>query len=222
MADLATTSATGRGDRDASFGPDNIWLELFGGLLLALVAVITAWSGYQASLYNSRSAMSYGQATAIRSSAQGAQTLAGQQMLYDATTFGSWLVAAQQNNTELMTFLERRFRPEYRVAFDAWIATDPLHSASAPPGPGAMPQYSNANLDKAAALEKRAGAAFDRGNSQRDIADQYVRVTVLLAVVLFLTALSRQFTIRKVRLGVLVLALTVLSYSIVALVTIGA
>ena len=191
-------------------------------MLLAIVAVFTAWSGYQAAIWNSRSAMSYGQATALRSQSQGAETTAGQQMLYDATTFDEWLVAAEQNNTQLMTFLERRFRPEYKVAFDAWLTTDPLHNGAAPPGPAFMPQYRNASSEKGTALEKQAGEAFDRGNMQRNVADGYVRVTVLLAVVLFLTALSRHFNVWQVRLGVLVLALVVLIYSGYSLVKITA
>jgi hypothetical protein len=216
--DSTTHASAGGGE---ATGRRVLRFEAVEGVLLAAVALLTAWSGYQAALWNSRSALSYGQATAYRSSALAAQTLAGQQMLYDANTFSSWLVAAQANNTELMSFLERRFRPEYRPAFDAWLATDPLHNPSAPPGPAAMPQYRNANAEKAAALERQAGDAFDRGNSQRDKADDHVRVTVLLALALVLAALSRQFTIRQVRLSMLGLAILVLTLSIVALAAIG-
>jgi hypothetical protein len=44
---------------------------------------------------------------------------------------------------------------------------------------------------------------------------------VLLAVVLFLTALSQRFNIRKVRLGIIGTALVVLAYAIFALATVG-
>jgi hypothetical protein len=187
-------------------------LEMAEGLLLASIAVLTAWSGYQAALLNTDSAISYGTTQALRSQSQAASTLAGQQMLYDATTFDTWLVAAQANNVELMSFIERRFRPEFRVAFDAWLTTDPLHNSTAPPGPAAMPQYRNANMDKASALDRSASASFDLGNHQRDSSDDFVRATVLLAVALFLTALSQRFEIAGVRLTILVVAFLVFAY----------
>ena len=197
-------------------------VEMVEVLLLALVAVITAWSGYQAALWNSKSALSYGRANSLRVSAQGSETLAGQQMLFDAITFDSWLVAAEAHDTRLMTFLQSRFRPEFTVAFDAWMATKPFQNPAAPPGPSAMPQYRNANLDRASQLEEQAAVAFDTGNQQRDVADEYVRTTVLLAVVLFLTALSQRFTVRNIRIAVLTLAVAILAVSVFGLVTLNA
>ena len=108
-----------------------------------------------------------------------------------------------------------------KVAFDAWLKTDPLHNPNAPPGPAFMPQYTNASASQASHLDKAATAAFDAGNHGRDISDEYVRGTVLSAVVLFLTALSQRFNIRNVRLGIIGTALLVLAYSIVILETTG-
>jgi hypothetical protein len=127
----------------------------------------------------------------------------------------------EYGNTELSDFLVRRFRPEYKVAFDAWLTTDPFHNATAPPGPAFMPQYRNASAAEATRLDQEANRAFDAGNHSREIGDEYVRVTVLLAVVLFLTALSQRFDIRKVRLGIIGTAFVVLVYSIFALATVG-
>ena len=36
------------------------------------------------------------------------------------------------DNPQKQAVAERRFRPEFRVAFHAWIATDPLHHPHAP------------------------------------------------------------------------------------------
>ena len=195
-------------------------VELAEGLLLAIVAVLTAWSGYQAALLNTRSAISYGTAQSLRSQSQSASTLGGQEMLYDATTFSTWLIAADSGNQELMRFIERRFRPEFKVAFDAWIATDPLHNPAAAPGPAAMPEYHNADMERASVLDSSAGWAFAAGNHQRDTADEYVRATVLLAVVLFLTALSQRFDIAFVRVAILGLAIAVFSFSVYTVATI--
>ena len=196
-------------------------IEIVEGFLLAVVAVSTAWSGYQATLLDTRAINDYGTSSKLRIASQSAQAAAGQQMLYDSTTFDAWLVAAESNNTDLANFIERRFRPEYKVAFDAWLATDPLHNANAPPGPAFMPQHANANASEAARLEREANAAFDAGNRARATGDDYVRVTVLLAVVLFLTAIGPRFNIRGIRLGIIVLAVVVLAFSIFELVTVA-
>lgn len=215
-----TIRETRANDRAGRMFRGGLAVELAQGLLLAIVAVLTAWSGYQAALLNTQSAISYGTAQSMRSQSQSASTLAGQQMLYDTTTFSTWLIAADGGNQDLMRFIEQRFRPEFKVAFEAWIATDPLHNPAAPPGPSVMPQYHNANLDKAAELDRSAAAAFNEGNHQRDQADEYVRATVLLAVVLFLTALSQRFDIAFVRVAILGLAIAVFGFSVYTVATI--
>jgi hypothetical protein len=196
-------------------------VEIVEGLLLATVAVMTAWTGYQSALWNSRSAASYGQANGLHFSAQAAATVAGQQMLYDAATFNAWLAAAVAGNSDLEASLERRFRPEYRPAFEAWLATDPFHNPSAPAGPGVMPEYHNVSADKALALEREATAAVDAGNHSRHVADEYIKTTILLAVVLFLTALSQRFTVQRVRAGIIAVATVALVYAIYAATTIA-
>jgi hypothetical protein len=196
-------------------------IELIEGILLAVVAVTTAWSGYQSALWDSRSAASYGQSSKLRIQSASAQATAGQETLYDSSTFSAWLTADAANNTTLTNLFERRMRPEYKVAFDAWLKLDPLHNPSAPPGPAFMPQYHNAAAQQAAKLDSQATSAFDAGNHSRDVGDQYVRITVLMAVVLFLTALSQRFTFRNVRLGIIGVALLVLVFGMIQLIALS-
>lgn len=92
--------------------PAPLLVEIAESVLLALVAVLTAWSGYQSALWDSHSASSYEMSSKLQSEAQSQDTLAGQQALYDATTFGLWLQAAQSGNTALAGLIERRFRLE--------------------------------------------------------------------------------------------------------------
>ena len=98
----------------------------------------------------------------------------------------------------------KRFTPNYLVAFDAWLETDPLHDPDAPPGPMFMPEYRSPLDEKAADLDEQASHAFEEGASSRDTGEEYVRVTVFLAMVLFLIAMSQRFKIRKVRIGLIV------------------
>jgi hypothetical protein len=80
-------------------------------VVLAGVAVLTAWSGYQAAKWEALSAASYVLATRTSVRAQEYLTLAGQDRLYDIVTFNGWLAARSANNMKLAELFERRFGP---------------------------------------------------------------------------------------------------------------
>jgi hypothetical protein len=194
-------------------------LEVTEAILLAVVAIATAWSGYQTGKWDGHQASLYSLATKYRVEADTANTLSGQQRLYDTTTFGFWLEAKARGDEDDAQLFERRFRPEYRAAFNAWLKTDPFNNPKAPPGPIFMPQYRNAQSEVAAAKERQATAAFEEGSHARERGDRYLRNTVLLATVLFLTALAQKFRLHRVRVGLLVLCGVLLVIALVFLVT---
>jgi hypothetical protein len=186
-------------------------LEIVEGVLLALVAIATAWSGYQAAKWDGREAEFYGKSSKIRLTAEGVLTRGGQRQLYDASTASFWLQADATGNRRLAAIYARRVRPEVRPAFRAWIKTDPVNNPHAPPGVITMPQYRNHLLSLSAKLSALATDTFERGTAARETGDKYVRVTVLLATVLFLIALSQRFKLFGVRLGLFGVALVLLS-----------
>lgn len=186
---------------DAPEGPPR-WRELgeiFEVVILAIVAVATAWSGYQAARWDGRQAFLYGVSTRIRVEADEAATLGGQQRLLDVSTFNTWIEVSALGKDRVADLYVDRFSPEFRVAFDAWLLTKPFSNPDAPPGPSFMPEYHNERTKHAAELNERANEAFDRGTEARETADRYVRQTVLFATVLFLVAISQRFTYRAVR-----------------------
>jgi|SRR5215469_35868 len=194
-------------------------LEIGQAVLLALVAISTAWSGYQAARWDSNSSQLDGQSAHLHTMAARHETRAGQLFLLDSTTFDFWLEATVRGDAQLASLYEARFRPEYRVAFDAWMELDPLHNPSAPPEPSLMPQYHVSESDLADSLDAQASAALEAGNVARDNGDEYVRLTVVLAAVLFLIAVSQRFAITAIRVGLLTVALLLLGYSLYGLVT---
>ena len=185
-------------------------IELIEALILALVAVATAWSGYQAAEWAGRRAADYAKANRVRVDAEGLATLAGQERIYDSDTFNSWLAAKLGGQAQAADFFERRFRDEYRPAFAAWMKTDPFNNAQASPGPIFMPEYHNAKHERFLALTKEAGAMADQGTKAGETGDQYVRITVLLATVLLITAIGQRFRFKSVRILFMILALLLL------------
>src|SRR6476620_12112254 len=138
-------------------------VEIIEALILALVAVATAWSGYQAAQWAGKRAEDYSKANRLRVTAEGLATLAGQERIYDSDTFNSWLAAKLDGKAEAAEFFERRFREEYRPAFAAWLRTDPFNNVQAPPGPIFMPDYHNAKHEKILGLDNQAAEIADHG-----------------------------------------------------------
>jgi hypothetical protein len=181
-------------------------IEIIEAFILALVAVATAWSGYQAAEWAGKRAQEYSKADRLRVTAEGLATLAGQERIYDSDTFNSWLTAKLDGKKEAAEFFERRFRDEYRPAFAAWMSTDPFNNAQAPPGPIFMPEYHNAKHEQFLGLNKQAAEIAERGTKSGETGDQYVRITVLLATVLLITAIGQRFRFRSVRVVFMILA----------------
>jgi hypothetical protein len=195
------------------------WVEMAEAVVLAVVAVATAWSGYQAAKWDALSAQHYNLASRTTVLSQEKATLAGQDRLYDITTFHAWVAAKLGGKDREADFYQRRFRPEYNAAFTAWLALDPLKNPSAPAGPIFMPEYKSANREESAKLAQDAKDYFERAVAMRENGDQYVRITVFLATVLLLTALSQRFEILGPRVAVVAVAFVLLVVSAYWIVT---
>ena len=194
-------------------------LEIVEAIVLAVVAIATAWSGYQAALWTGHQAELYGLASRYRVQAEGAANVANQERLYNASTVVEWLKAEANGQKKLSDLFERRFLPEFRPAFESWKKTDPLNNPNAPAGPFFMPEYRSSKTDEAAKLNDKATESFEEGNRARQRSDDYVRVTVMLATVLLLTAISQRFKVRGVRIGLAVVAALLLCLPIYRILT---
>jgi hypothetical protein len=183
----------------------NRWFQVFTAIMLGVVALATAWSGYQATRWAGEQSTLYAQASTLRVESTRASTLAGQYKLFDSILVNNWLNAYVQGNTKLAQIFQRRFRPELQVAFAAWMATNPFTNPNAAPGPLFVPQYKVSQDEQANRLDAQATATFDKGQAAKEQGDAYVLNTVFLATVLFLTAIAENFEwdwIRAVILGV--------------------
>jgi hypothetical protein len=193
-------------------------LEILEVGLLAVVAIVTAYSGFQAAKWDGRQSVLYGHSSRDRFEAEAATTTGDQRLAADAGNFTAWLQAHSAGNTDLETLLTKRMSPDYKVAFDAWLLTDPFVNPAAPPGPAAMPQYKNPDLDRAAKLNAKASATFDEGTTARETGEKYVRDTVLFAMVLFLVAIAQRMKDKTLRAGVNLIAILLAGYGVISVI----
>jgi hypothetical protein len=176
-------------------------VEVLEVIVLAIVAVATAYSGFQAAKWDAEEAHRYGESSTLYTRAATERTAGVQVLAADAATFTAWLQAHDDNKPELQEDLEHRFSPDYNVAFDAWLKTDPFSSDDAPVGPAAMREYHNRLAEQADETTREADRIFDSGHDAAHEAENYVRNTVLFAMVLFLVAMAQRFTRRATRIS---------------------
>jgi hypothetical protein len=186
-------------------------------IIIALVALATAWSGFQAAQWNGHQAELYGEANGLNLEAVNLAASAGQEHLYNTNTLNAWLNANMQGQKQIAQFYERRFLAEYKIAFDAWIKTDPFNNSEAPAGPAYMPGYHSSKMEEAGNLSSEVLSKFNQGTKARAIADDYVLNTVFLATVLVLAAISQRFQIKSIRTGLIILSFLLLLFAIMNL-----
>jgi hypothetical protein len=179
------------------------WLSITEAVLLSIVAVLAALSGFAAAKWNTESRLHLSESSTIRQKASRAHLESLALRNFDASTFNAWFSAYSARNEPAMRIAERRFRPVFHRAFLAWRATNPESNPNAPKGPTYMPQYRQPGLAVAEALDRKADREFAAGGTDGEHSDDYVRVTVFLAVVLFLVGISAHFPLRSARYGLI-------------------
>jgi hypothetical protein len=189
----------------ASGAPKRDWVEIVATLLLALAAVATAWSSYQATRWNGEQAKAAGRTNGIRIQAARAASLAEAETQVDVATFVQWVNADTSKDTALADFYRNRFRREFRPAFAAWKATRPDENPDAPPTPFAMPQYRLASTANAERLDQAAEASSASVATNIQRATNYVLGVVLFAVALFFAGMSTKLQSPALRRTLLVL-----------------
>ena len=83
-----------------------------------------------------------------------------------------------------------------------------------------MPQYKQPDAAQARALDAKADEKYLEGQKDAATADDYVRITVYLATVLFLVGISGHFRVRsRARYGLVEIGVVILILAVAALTT---
>jgi hypothetical protein len=187
--------------------------------MLAVVTIVAAWSGYSAAKWGTESSLHLAKASATRTEANREFQESLTFRIADVLTFNTWLGAHSLHDANGMRIAEKRFGPELKVAFDAWIKTNPFTNPNAPAGPQAMPQYHARGAKQSAVLDTKADHEYAKGQEAGHTADDYVRTTVILASVLFLIGISTHFRMRGIRIALICVGAILLLYAAVEILT---
>lgn len=196
------------------------WIELTAVVLLAIATLGVAWSGYQSARWGGVQSTSYTEAGGARVESTRASARANTEIMVDVSLYTDWLDAYARDDTELADFYRERFREEFKVAFEVWLATDPVSNPDAPSTPFAMSEYQLASEQEADRLEMEANALLDKGKAANQQSDDYVLNTVILVSVLFFAGIAqRRFRRLEYRAILTVLGAGMLVYGLVHIFT---
>jgi hypothetical protein len=193
--------------------------EIACAVVLSLATTASAWCAYQSKLWGGAQAARAN--AALRASREASvnslRTL--QTRAFDASMFISFMQARLDSNRPMEQFLFERFRPDMKVAVEAWLKWDPLNRPDAPPSPLHLPEYAAKDAAEAARLEDLVTTAMTRSRDARRFSDNYVLLTVIFASVLFFGGIARAFDSPRLRQALATLAFLLFLGSLLALAT---
>jgi len=166
--------------------------ELIAVVILAVTAVLTAWSGFEASKWGGEMSIAFSRASAARIEASGFNAQADAARGFDLNVFGIYIQAVAEGDDLLRDFVEQRFTDHFEPAFDAWLEQRPLQNPAAPASPFALPEYQPPGLAEADEADGRADELFGQALEYNQRGDNYTLLTVLFALVLFFSAVSQR------------------------------
>ena len=208
--------APGTGDGGRRRGA---WVEVASAVLLSVAALAIAWSGYQASRWTGEQAKAFSRANAARVESTRWSNLANTQTEIDVATFTQWADAYARNETMLAAFYRKRFRPEFKPAVEAWIASRPLKNPQAPLTPFATPQYRLAARAESERLETKAAAEATTAGRNIQRATNYVLGVVLFSSALFFGGISSRIGNPRTRAVILGIGCLVLLFGLTWIIT---
>ncbi len=178
-------------------------IEIIEAVLLSLATIVTAWSAYQAALWDGEQSALYTEASAARAEGNRLSGLADTQVTVDLSEYETWLAAETEGDSQLATLIRRQMRDGLAAALDAWIEAGGLERTrnAVPASPFSMPEYQVAERGESDARIAEAEEHFKDGEEANRRSDKYVLVTVVFALVLFVVGIGSKFKNILVRAG---------------------
>jgi len=191
--------------------PSDKRIEFATAVMLAVIIVAIAWCAYQSTLWNGIQTFKLRD---VNSNSLNFVLKTIQQTQYstvDAMLFIQYINALHDKKQDLSDFYYERFRPDFKVAVDAWLKTDPLNNPNAPPHPFVMKEYNRTLALAAQQFSKESESNLQEAQQANTNSDNFVLMTVIYSSVLFVGAILEKLFTRQVRRILLIIALGITS-----------
>lgn len=191
--------------------------QIVEAALLAGVTILAAWSGFAAASYGTDSRISFAESAQADTDADERMLQADSIENFDESAFDTWLIADLLGGGSRAEVARERFSPALEKAFSAWMLLDPQTNPEAPPTPFDMVEYERPLVQEGKDLRRDADRLNQEGIALGALGDQYIRLTVFLAGVLFLVGIGSTFTIVSVRYTLIGVGLALLALALALL-----
>ncbi|WP_353808906.1 hypothetical protein [Agromyces sp. SYSU T00194] len=189
-------------------------IDIIAVFVLSITAVLTAWCGFEASKWGGEMSIAFSQASSARIQSTNFEGEARDARMFDLVIWASYVESVANGDDALTEYIEARFTPHFAVAFEEWNAGGREES-----GPFALDSYVPPGTVEAAEFGERADQKFQEALDNNQRGDDYSLLTVLFALVLFLSAMAQRDISPKAAWGLLGMALVVAVVGIVILTT---
>lgn len=193
-------------------------LEVTIAALLGIAAVATAFAAYKAELANGDSIKAFNEGIRTTDAASQQYVEGNQTYAQDAQIFLEYAKAAQEDNTDLVEYLQNDLMsPQLKEAVE-WLGSEESGDAvtfDAEGSPYAIEAYATAEE-----LDAETDALFDKAKDEDETGDRYTLVTVILAIALFLFGVGGVATRMPIKLGTVAAGAVILVVSLVLLITV--
>lgn len=161
--------------------------DMIAVFVLSITAVLTAWCGFESSKWGGEMSIAFSEASGARVKAGNFASKARDARQFDVSIYSQWVAAKAEEKAELASYVEDRFPADFATVFDAWIADGMVE-----PTPFARADYAPEGTADALEWNEVADQKFEEALVNNQRGDDYSLLTVLFALVLFLTAMSQR------------------------------
>lgn len=173
-------------------------------LMLSIAGVAVTWCSYQAARWSGIQAFSMAGTNASYRQAQEEHEVAMQKVLMDEMLVVNFVNAVMANDSMKMNFYTEHVRPELSTILKSWLRQDPFHNKNGPPHPGEMDEYKQILTRKFAemdAFKAKGNAYWQEAQHANRTADNYVLITVIFSVVMFLCGVAPKVHVPRLTFG---------------------
>lgn len=185
-------------------------IEIAQTILLSSVVLISAWCGYQAGRWGGIQTLKLAESNSVSVMAAKQVLIAESRRGIDTFLAFNFVNAVIERNRRVVDFYISHLDTEFGQLLKAWLNTNPLRNAKAPPHPLAMPEYTEsisvAYDREVEVLWAREKLLFKEAQEAKSVSDRLTYRTVLLSSVLFLGGIVSKLESIKLRIILLIFA----------------
>ena len=156
--------------------------------MLSVTAILTAWCGFQASKWSGERAIAFAEASAARVEATDADGEAREARVVDLIIYAEWVTATAQGDT----VARRRDRGPVHAALQGRLRRLAGRSGRPSPARSRWPSTCRRAPRRVRSASAYAETRFAEALEYTERGDNYSLLTVLFALVLFLTAMAQR------------------------------